>query len=57
MKTRKTLQHHELIAQVVSQLMFFKPAPKAIKKRIEELIEREYLERDAEDATRYKYLA
>ena len=57
MKTRKTMQHQELVAQVISQSLFFKPAPKDIKKRIEDLISREYLERDATDTTRYTYLA
>lgn len=108
MKSRKQLQHQQLIAEVISQvrvgmlaafddaigmygdgaqwkcgtccrsayiallilpvalfrcsirllqLHFFKPNPKVIKKRIEHLIDREYLERAAEDANIYKYLA
>jgi cullin 1 len=39
------------------QLHFFKPNPKVIKKRIEHLIDREYLERDAADPNVFKYLA
>jgi len=35
----------------------FKPSPKIIKEKIEQLIEREYLERDSEDKGIYKYLA
>jgi cullin 1 len=35
----------------------FKPDPKQIKKRIEDLIAREYLERDSTKANFYKYLA
>ena len=57
MKTRKTMHHSELVTQVAQQLNFFKPLPKDIKKRIEELIQREYLERDATDSSLYKYLA
>jgi len=57
MKSRKTLKHQELQAGVLSQLAFFKPNPRVIKKRIESLIEREYLERDPQNQTLYKYLA
>ena len=56
MKTRNVTGHTELIAQVLDQLKFFLPQPKAIKKRIESLIEREYIER-GENASQYKYLA
>ena len=56
MKARKRLKHHQLIAEVLAQLHFFKPQPKTVKKRIEHLIEREYLERDPDDQTVYKYL-
>ena len=41
-----------------TQLMrHFKPDPKQIKKRIEDLIAREYLERDPNNSNLYKYLA
>jgi hypothetical protein len=53
MKARKALQHRQLIAEVLSQLAFFKPQPRVIKKRIEALIEREYLERGADNAQVY----
>ncbi|CAM9533464.1 unnamed protein product [Chrysoparadoxa australica] len=57
MKTRKTLRHNELIAEVTRQLSIrFSPSPQVIKKRIESLIEREYLER-GEDRRVYHYLA
>jgi cullin 4 len=56
MKTRKTLHHAALIAEVYNQLKFpHKPAD--VKKRISSLIEREYIERDPNDPQRYIYLA
>jgi cullin 1 len=57
MKARKTLQHQQLISEVLTQLQFFKPNLKVIKRRIEALIDREYLERDPEQANTYRYLA
>ena len=52
MKTRKTLEHQKLVLEASNQLLrHFKPDPKQIKKRIEELIAREYLERDATTTT------
>uniref|UniRef100_A0A7S2V5E8 Cullin family profile domain-containing protein n=1 Tax=Fibrocapsa japonica TaxID=94617 RepID=A0A7S2V5E8_9STRA len=57
MKARKTLPHQQLVAEVLSQLAFFRPNPKVIKRRIEALIDREYLERDLETANSYRYLA
>jgi len=56
MKTRKKLSHNLLISELYNQLKFpIKPAD--LKKRIESLIEREYLERDPESNTTYNYLA
>jgi cullin 1 len=57
MKARKGLAHATLVSEVMAQLHFFRPAPKAIKKRIEHLIERDYLERDTADSNFYKYVA
>ncbi|PNW75189.1 hypothetical protein CHLRE_12g516500v5 [Chlamydomonas reinhardtii] len=56
MKTRKTLSHKLLVAEALQQLKF--PLKAAdLKKRIESLIDREYLARDANDANVYNYLA
>lgn len=56
MKARKTIQHQSLIAQVLEQVKV--PAQVSdVKHRIESLIEREYMERDAADRNRYNYLA
>lgn len=58
MKLRKTLQHNNLVAEVIEQLKArFSPTPPVIKKRIEALIEREYLVRDNVDRKLYKYVA
>jgi len=58
MKARKSLHHRQLIQEVSHQLSArFSPEPSFLKKRIESLIEREYLERDANDGTLYHYLA
>eukprot|EP01012_Entosiphon_sulcatum_P032718 TRINITY_DN4156_c0_g1_i1.p1 TRINITY_DN4156_c0_g1~~TRINITY_DN4156_c0_g1_i1.p1 ORF type:complete len:752 (-),score=258.48 TRINITY_DN4156_c0_g1_i1:543-2798(-) len=58
MKSRKQLTHSELQAETIKQLShLFKPDPKVIKKRIEDLIQRKYLERDETDRTIYRYLA
>jgi cullin 1 len=58
MKTRKSLEHQKLVLETSTQLVrHFKPDPKLIKKRIEDLIDREYLERDATKPTLYNYLA
>ncbi|AQK95116.1 Cullin-1 [Zea mays] len=58
MKSRKVMGHQQLVAECVEQLSrMFKPDFKAIKKRIEDLITRDYLERDKDNANTYKYLA
>jgi len=56
MKARKTLTHSLLISELFQQLKFpVKPAD--LKKRIESLIDREYLERDTASSSVYRYLA
>ncbi len=58
MKSRKTLDHNNLIAEVTRQLSArFVPNPNVIKKRIESLIEREFLERAPSDIRLYNYVA
>ena len=58
MKSRRTLDHANLVAEVTKQLgSRFKPTTQNIKKRIESLLEREYLERDKDDRRIYSYLA
>ncbi|CAJ2665651.1 unnamed protein product [Trifolium pratense] len=58
MKSRKILEHNNIIAEVTKQLQArFLPNPVVIKKRIESLIEREFLERDKVDRKMYRYLA
>lgn len=58
MKARKTLDHTNLVTDVTKQLSSrFMPNPLVVKKRIESLIEREYLERSKTDRKVYHYLA
>ena len=53
---RRTLAHGALLDELIRQLRF-ECRREDLKKRIESLIDREYLERDAKDASVYKYLA
>jgi predicted transcriptional regulator len=57
MKSRKKLEHALLVQEVMHSLRMFKPNPAQIKTKIEHLIEKDYLERDAEDKNVYRYLA
>ncbi|KAJ3347769.1 Cullin-4 [Entophlyctis luteolus] len=56
MKTRKKLTHTLLIAELFEQLKFPIKA-QDLKKRIESLIDREYMERESADSSTYVYLA
>eukprot|EP01061_Rhynchopus_euleeides_P014879 TRINITY_DN25622_c0_g1_i1.p1 TRINITY_DN25622_c0_g1~~TRINITY_DN25622_c0_g1_i1.p1 ORF type:complete len:768 (+),score=288.10 TRINITY_DN25622_c0_g1_i1:121-2424(+) len=56
MKSRKTLSHPELMSVVLAQINF-PVQPADLKKRVEYLIEREYLARDEEKQNLYHYLA
>ncbi|KAG8229663.1 hypothetical protein J437_LFUL008596 [Ladona fulva] len=56
MKMRKALGHNLLISELYNQLKFpVKPAD--LKKRIESLIDRDYMERDKDNPNQYNYVA
>jgi hypothetical protein len=57
MKSRRKVDHTSLVQEVLQALFMFKPAPQQVKEKIEALIDREYLERDPDDRTTYRYLA
>lgn len=57
MKDRKVLQHLDLVNEVIRQLSHrFQPSPQMVKKAVERLIEKEYLERDEVDRKKLKYM-
>ncbi|CAD8111381.1 unnamed protein product [Paramecium primaurelia] len=56
MKSKKTIKHHELLENCQQMISIFKPDILFIKKRIENLIEREYIRRDEKDWNIYHYL-
>jgi len=56
MKMRKSISHNMLISELFAQLRF--PAKAAdLKKRIESLIDRDYMCRDKDDSNQYNYVA
>ena len=58
MKARTRVGHNLLVAEVLEQIsMRFLPDVEMVKKTIESLIERDYMERDLEDRTVYVYIA
>ena len=56
MKMRKTLSHTLLLNELFTQLKF-PVKPPDLKKRIESLIDRDYMERDKDNANQYNYVA
>lgn len=57
MKARKTITHQLLVAETLTQLSLFRPDPKVIKRRIESLIDREFLQRTDGSPDTYSYIA
>lgn len=56
LKNKKKISHNELISELFNNLDI-PVKPYDLKKRIELLIEREYMERDKDDPTNYIYIA
>ncbi|KAH7941929.1 hypothetical protein HPB49_018584 [Dermacentor silvarum] len=57
MKTRKKLSHNDLVIEVMNQLRArFTPSSATLKKVVDDLIGREYLERATEDPGVYIYM-
>jgi len=58
MKSRNVMNIQELIAEASTQLSkFFRPDPKLMKKRIENLMERGFMKRDENDQRKIHYCA
>ncbi|XP_054712277.1 cullin-4A-like [Uloborus diversus] len=56
MKMRKSLSHNLLITELYDQLKF-PVKPTELKKRVESLIDRDYLQRDKDNTNQYHYVA
>ena len=58
MKDKKIMSYPALVAAIIDQLKRrFTPQIANIKKNIESLIERDYIERDPNDPKTYRYIA
>jgi len=57
MKIRKTMQHKDLIPEVIRQLTHFQAKPVMLKKRIATLIDQEFIKRDPNNRATYHYIA
>jgi len=57
MKIRKTMEHKDLIPEVIRQLTQFQAKPVMLKKRIATLIDQEFIRRDPSNRTTYHYIA
>ena len=58
MQARRVLDYNSIVAEVTRHMSGrFVPMAADIKKRIEGLIERDFLERDPNDRTTYRYVA
>ena len=56
MKALKTAAMNELISRIIEDIRLFKPDMKMIKKRIENLIERGFMERNPDDNKKLIYI-
>jgi len=56
MKMRRTLPHNLLVSECLAQLRFH-VRPSDLKKRIESLIDRDYIRRSKENSSIYEYIA
>lgn len=57
-KAHRSIKLQQLVADVVTQLAYlFKPDPKYIRKRVNDLMDREFLARDDDDPTLLHYIA
>ncbi|KAL1422584.1 hypothetical protein MTO96_021992 [Rhipicephalus appendiculatus] len=57
MKARKTLSHEDLFAEATKLLQTrYNPSPAAFRKRVDALVDREYLEKAGEDPEVYNYI-
>ena len=57
MKSKKSMEFNTLMNEVLASLHMFKPQPPVIKKRIENLITKEFIKRDESDKSLLIYLA
>ena len=56
MKARKVETQNNLTNEIIRQIQMFQAQPQMIKQRFDHLIEREYIERDPDDRTKFRYL-
>jgi hypothetical protein len=57
MKTRRRLSHSQLLVDTVSHIKLFEPEVSLIKTRIEDLMNRDFIERESHDMNTYVYIA
>jgi len=56
MKSRRVLLYNDIIIETKKLITMFTPDPTMMKKRIESLVEREYLKRDENDHSKFVYV-
>jgi hypothetical protein len=57
LKSNKVMEYADVVRTVEKLMLKFNPTSKAIRKEIDDLIKKDYLERDAENFNRLRYLA